>query len=170
MIQIYTGDGKGKTTAALGLSFRAAGHNLRVKFLAFLKDGDSGEFFMSESVPNIEMYCFKTTVPGFFWNMSEEEKKQLKIESEKGFSYAEKCIENCDVLVLDEIAGCISNGLISKNQVLSFLKKYGTKAEIILTGRDFPNEIVAVADYVSEVKEIKHPFHDGVLSRKGIEF
>lgn len=172
MVHIYTGDGKGKTTAALGLSFRAAGRGRKTVFLEFLKDGNSGEVLLAKSVPNIEIRCFQTSVGGFFWNMTETEREKLKTETRAGFSYAEQCAKNglCDVLVLDEIAGCIANGLILENDVLSFLKAHGQNIEIVLTGRDFSYEILSAADYVSEIRAVKHPYEMGTAPREGIEF
>lgn len=172
MVHIYTGNGKGKTTAALGLSFRAAGHGLNVTFLEFLKDGSSGEVLLARSVPHIEVLCFQTTVSGFFWNMTESEKGKLKAETQKGFSYAADCASkhSCDLLVLDEIAGCTENGLIAEGEVLSLIKTYGEKMEIVLTGRSFSNLMLSAADYVSEIRGVKHPYDVGVSPREGIEF
>lgn len=172
MVHIYTGDGKGKTTAALGLSFRAAGRGLRVAFLEFLKDGNSGEVLLAKSVPNMNIRCFQTTVNGFFWNMTEPEREELKAETQAGFAFAANCAANrlCDMLVLDEIAGCIANGILSENDVLALLKNYGKTLEIVLTGRDFSQEMRLVADYVSEIQAVKHPFDTGTAPREGIEF
>ena len=172
MVHIYTGAGKGKTTAALGLSFRAAGRGRKVLFLEFLKDGNSGEVLLAKSVPNIDIRCFQTTVGGFFWNMTEAEKEKLITESQTGFSYAVQCAENglCHMLVLDEIAGCIANGLILEDDVLRFLKAYGQSTEIVLTGRDFSEALLSAADYVSEIHAVKHPFETGIPPREGIEF
>ena len=172
MVHIYTGDGKGKTTAALGLSFRAAGRGRRTVFLEFLKNGNSGEVLLAKSVTNIEIRCFQTSVDGFFWNMTETEREKLKTETQAGFSYAKQCVQNglCDMLVLDEIAGCIANGLILENDVLSLLNAHGQSIEIVLTGRDFSNEILSAADYVSEIRAVKHPYETGTAPREGIEF
>ena len=172
MVHIYTGEGKGKTTAALGLSFRAAGRGLRVVFLEFLKDGNSGEVLLAKSVPNINIRCFQTTVNGFFWNLTEPEQEELKAETQEGFEFAASCAANrlCDLLVLDEVAGCIANGLLSEPDVLAFLKNYGNTLEIVLTGRDFSNKMRSAADYVSEIRAVKHPYETGMAPREGIEF
>lgn len=172
MVHIYTGNGKGKTTAALGLAFRAAGRGLKTEFLSFLKDGNSGEALLSGDVPNINVQCFQTSVKGFFWDMTEPEKIRLKTETQRGFLRGMQCAKNklCDVLVLDEIAGCLTNGLLEEKDVAEFLRVYGQEIEIVLTGRDFPESLIAAADYVSEIQAVKHPYETGSRARIGIEF
>lgn len=172
MVHIYTGDGKGKTTAALGLCFRAAGHGRKILFFEFLKDGSSGEVSAAESVPGFEICCVQTTVCGFYWNMTEQEREKLKAETQAGFSAAISCAlkRQCDVLVLDEVAGCMTNGLLLPSDVLAFLETYGKKMEIVLTGRDFPDTVLSAADYVSHIHAVKHPFEMGMPPREGIEF
>lgn len=172
MIHVYTGDGKGKTTAAMGLAFRAAGHGMKTLFLSFLKDGASGEVRAAEKSDCITVRCCQTTVQGFFCDLTEEERRRLKTETQKGFLYAMQYLtgKKCDVLVLDELAGAMTNGLLEEKDVIEFLTMYGRETEIVLTGRNFPESVLALADYVSEIKEIKHPYQTGAMPRKGIEF
>ena len=172
MIHIYTGDGKGKTTAALGLALRAAGRGLKTEFLSFLKDGNSGEVSLCKSISGINVQCFQTTVKGFFPQMTEPEKIRLKKETQKGFLFAMQCAKDkcCDLLVLDEIAGCLKNRLLEEKDVTDFLRVYGKEIEIVLTGRDFPDAILNIADYISEINARKHPFDVGEKARIGIEF
>ena len=172
MIHIYTGNGKGKTSAALGLAFRSAGHGLKTVFLSFLKDGTSGEVRAAEKMDFIHMRCCQTMVQGFFWNMTEAERAKLKTETQKGFLFGMQCAQGnrCDMLVLDELGGALSNGLLLESDVLDFLNAFGQKMEIVLTGRNFPEAVLSVADYISEIHEIKHPYQNGGAARKGIEF
>lgn len=172
MIHIYTGNGKGKTSAAFGLAFRASGHGMKTVALSFLKDGCSGEIKAAEQSEHIFVRCFQTTVQGFFWNMTESEKMKLKTETQKGFMFGLQCAarKNCDILVLDEVAGTIANGLLSEQDVKTFLVEYGQKMEIVMTGRDFPKSLLELADYVSDLRQVKHPYQKGIPPRKGIEF
>lgn len=169
MIHIYTGDGKGKTTAAVGLAVRYAGNGKKVEFFQFLKDGTSCENACLNKL-NIKVTpCQRTK--GFFWEMNEEEKKKLKEETCLGFECAEKlCETDCDMIILDEILGAVENGLIGTECLLKFLKTYGEKKEIVLTGRNLPAQIEKIADYVSHITGVKHPYEQGKTATKGIEF
>jgi len=172
MLHIYTGDGKGKTTAALGLCLRASGRGRKIAFFQFLKDGNSGENFVSQKLDNFKILCFQTETKGFFWNMTEEEKSSLKKETEKGFLCALEFLKEnlCDVLVLDEISGCIKNGLISEEAFLELVCAYKEKCEIVLTGREFSEKLIEEADYCSSISEVKHPYQKGIGAKEGIEF
>lgn len=172
MVHIYCGNGKGKTTAALGLSVRCAGCGKNIAFVQFLKNSKSGEICSLKSIENITVRCFQETVSGFFFSMSEEEKNALKSETEKGFEFVKSVLESqdFDMVVLDEIGGTIENGLLKEVEVLNLIKNFGQKTEMVLTGRKFPQSIVETADYVSEICEIKHPYNKGIKPREGIEY
>ena len=172
MIHVYTGDGKGKTTAAVGLALRGAGHGLKTVFLSFLKEGTSGEVCAAASMGHLDIKCYQTTVHGFFCNLTPEEKIRLKTETQKGFLFAMQCAKekSCHTLVLDEIAGALTNGLLSEQDVLAYLSAYGKDMEIVLTGRNFPESILDMADYISEIHAKKHPYENDTPARKGIEF
>lgn len=171
LVQVYTGDGKGKTTAAAGLVLRAAGRGLKVIFIQFLKNSDSGEVLLFEkSIPEIQVKRF-CSQKKFIWNMNDDEREVLRKETRKGFSEALSiAIEgNCDILVLDEIFGAHKNQFISVDEILNMIKAKAERIEIVLTGRDAPSEIIKVSDLVTEMKNIKHPFERGIKSRDGIE-
>jgi len=170
-IHCYTGDGKGKTTAAVGLAVRAAGNGLRVLFAQFLKDGSSGEISVLSEIPGIT--CFPCTRHfGFFFNMTEEEKKEAvgvyRAYFAETVSRAGK--EKYDLLVLDELLAAYRLDILDHETVLSFLRTKPDDLEIVLTGRDAPEEITALCDYVTECRKVKHPYDGGTAARKGIEY
>ena len=165
-IQIYTGNGKGKTTAALGLALRAAGAGLKVFIGQFLKKQSSEQEALKrfEDLIKIETYGG----PKFIKTPSVEDKKR----AEKGFKV---CMDNInsgkyDVVILDEINVAIHLGLLNLEQVLVLLKKRLKGVEIILTGRYAPQKLIEIADLVTEMREVKHYYHKGIKARKGIEF
>lgn len=171
-IQVYTGDGKGKTTAAIGQGVRAAGNELKVYMVQFLKGSETGELKSIEKLaPYFKIFRFEKK-RGFFWTLSDEEKAELKKEIEEAFEFCKKVLKDkeCDVLILDEIMGVLHNKLLSIEEVVKFLKSKPEDMEIILTGRNVPGEILEIADLVTEMKEIKHYFEKGVPARRGIEF
>ncbi len=172
MVHIYCGNGKGKTTAALGLCIRCVGSGKNVTFVQFLKNSKGSEICFLKNIENITIRCFQETVNGFFFSMSDEDKKALKAETEKGFEYVQSILKSgeSDMVILDEIGGAIENGLISEDDVLEIIKNFGVKTEIVLTGRKFPENIIKFSDYVSEICEIKHPYTKGIMPRKGIEY
>ncbi|WP_300347238.1 cob(I)yrinic acid a,c-diamide adenosyltransferase [Clostridium sp.] len=170
-VQVYTGNGKGKTTAAMGLAFRAAGDGMEVKIVQFLKSWKTGELEAASKFPNLEIYRFEK-VKGFTWELNEEELSQLKKEVRGAFDFVKKLIENreCDILILDEIMAAISTGFIECNEVLDLINSKPIDMELILTGRNVPDKILERADLVTEMKEIKHYYKKGVNAREGIEF
>lgn len=171
LIHIYCGDGKGKTTAAMGLGMRASGNNLKVLLTQFLKSNKTGELKSIEKLK--EYYHFAPGVPvnKFSWNMTEEEKENAKVEHTKRFNEITKkaVLENYDLLILDELIGTVNLDFVPLDLVLDFLKNKPKGLEVVMTGRDPKEELVNIADYVSEIKAIKHPFKKGIPSRKGIE-
>ncbi len=167
MIHIYTGDGKGKTTAACGLALRSAGCGKNVLVVQFLKDGTSGEICAFENFKNIAVMAAKTK--GFLWDMTVAEKQETKAAHEKLFDTAVQKAAEFDVVIFDEILGAISAGMIDETAVLDFLKTNPT-SEIVLTGRGASERLIELADYVSEIKCIKHPMEKGTPARKGIEY
>ncbi|MBB6214610.1 cob(I)alamin adenosyltransferase [Anaerosolibacter carboniphilus] len=171
LVHIYTGDGKGKTTAALGQALRTVGCGYRVFMVQFLKGGDSGELHSAEKLkPDFQIFRFDTAKK-FFWTLNDEEKKEVKRNIDKAFAFVEEVIqkESCDLLILDEIMGVLSNKLLTVQQVCNLIEGKPKHMELILTGRNVPQEIVELADYVSEMKMIKHPFQKGIGAREGIE-
>lgn len=164
MIHVYVGDGKGKTTASVGLSVRAAGHGFKVLFMQFLKDDSSGEIEMLRSIPGVEVVHCPINY-GFTFQMTEEQKRETAEEYDR---MLDKAVASDSVLiVLDEAIHALNAGMIEKERLERVLDK---DCEIVLTGRDAPEWIIGRADYVSDVRKIKHPYDNGVQARVGIEF
>ncbi|KAA0258978.1 cob(I)yrinic acid a,c-diamide adenosyltransferase [Deferribacter autotrophicus] len=165
-IQVYTGNGKGKTTAAIGLSIRAAGAGLRVFFAQFLKTAEYNEHNILRQIENIEV---KTYGRGCLIRGKPEE-IDYRLAS-AGFNEVKRIIESAqyDLVVLDEINVVVYYGLIETELVLSLIRNKPENVELVLTGRYAPKEFIDNADLVTEFKEVKHYFHQGILAREGIE-
>jgi len=171
LIQVYTGNGKGKTTAALGQGLRACGRGLKVCMVQFLKSGDTGELHSVEKLkPLFEIYRFERE-RGFFWTLSAEEKQELKKDIDKGFEFIRSVVteKKCDILIIDELLGVLGNKLLAVDEVMELLKSKPDTMEVIITGRNVPDEIAELADLVTEMREVKHYFNKGVPAREGIE-
>ena len=181
LVQVYTGQGKGKTTAALGTAFRAVGHGLRVCVVQFLKAGwESGERLAAKRLaPELVIRAFGATQWGDrskasagapWWELppSEEDRSQAREAME--FARGAVAGGEWDIVVLDEVFGALAHGLISLDEVLGLIRTKPTEVELILTGRDAPPEVIEAADLVTEMAEVKHPFRRGVNARKGIEY
>ncbi len=170
LIHIYCGDGKGKTTAAIGLTVRCSGHGNRVLFVQFLKSRPTGELKSLALLPNIEIMRGKETKK-FTFQMNDEEKAEVKREHLQLFAKVkEKCVaEHIDLLILDEVIGACNTGVFDINALLDFLKHKPAELEVVMTGRNPASELVELADYVSEVCKRKHPFTRGIPARTGIE-
>ena len=170
LIHVYTGDGKGKTTASVGLGMRAAGRDFKVVMVQFLKSSDTGELKVIEKLDNFEVHRFERP-RGFFWTLNDKEKLELQEDIDKAIQFVKDRLESgdCDLLILDEVMGSIKNKLIDVDKLVSMLKNRKPHMEVVLTGRNVPAEIVEIADYVSEINPIKHPFEKGIPARRGIE-
>ncbi len=169
MIHIYCGDGKGKTTAALGLICRHVGTGGKAVLAQFLKSLPTGELVTLEklSVP-----VYRNELPhGFFPNMNDEMKSRVRMMHDQTLAEVTHLARSnsCTLLVLDELCAALSLGLIDREAVLSLLDDHG-KAELVITGRDPEEALTSRADYITEMKLVKHPYEKGVLARKGIEF
>lgn len=168
-IHIYCGDGKGKTTAATGLAVRAAGAGKRVVFTQFFKDGSSSEIKILSNVENIRlMHC--KTVRGFWSRMDASQRKQAGEDYTKLFTDVMVAAKDCDVLILDEMISACNHGAVPEFQVADFLRTKPENLEVVLTGRNPSQVLLNFADYVTEMRKVKHPFDQGVMARKGIEF
>lgn len=167
LIQIYTGDGKGKTTAALGQAMRAAGQGLKVIMVQFVKgDPNSGEHLFLKKYPSFEI------VQPNKGNCFAQPREELKAAVDKARELANKYLTdgNYDVVILDEIFVAVNMGLMSVGELSELIDKKPEKTELVLTGRNAPPEIVRRADLVTEMLMIKHPYIDGVEARRGIEY
>jgi len=167
-IHVYTGPGKGKTTAALGLGLRAAGAGLKVHMLQFMKGRRYSELDAIENIPG-----FTISQHGRDEFVSKENPEQIDIDlAQQGFAYAKEIIkkEKYDLVILDEINVAVDFNLIDVDDVLEIVEGKPEKLELVLTGRYAHPKITRIADYVTEMLEIKHPYQPGVEARKGIDF
>ncbi|MDD5017328.1 MAG: cob(I)yrinic acid a,c-diamide adenosyltransferase [Eubacteriales bacterium] len=167
-VQVYTGNGKGKTTAAIGLAMRAAGRGLAVKIVQFLKGRDTGEMFMIEKIDNIELKrvsdCKK-----FFRDLSDQERSAMRQHVADILPVIESWLGSADLVILDESMAAVSVGILKLDELMHIINNRGG-TEIVLTGRDAPAEIIGIADLVTEMRDVKHYLQDGVMARKGIEY
>lgn len=169
LIMVNTGPGKGKTTAALGLALRAIGHHHRVKIIQFMKgDPFFGEMLIRERLPelDIEQYGLDR-----FVDPKNPEPEQIQ-RAQAGLEAARAAIASGDfnVVILDEVNVAMSFGLVSTDAVVEMLRAKPKHVEVILTGRDVPQAIVDIADYVNQITDLKHPYQKNIPARVGIEF
>ena len=167
-IHVYTGNGKGKTTAAIGLGIRAIGEGLTVIMIQFMKGRRYSELDALEGIKNFTVVQF-----GRDEFVSKEKPEQIDIDlAQKGLAYAKDVIQKgeYDLVILDEINVAVDFHLIAVKDVTDLLENKPVPLELVLTGRYASPEIVKYADIVSEILEIKHPYQKGVLSRKGIDW
>lgn len=169
MIHIYCGDGKGKTTAATGLAVRACGAGKRVIFAQFFKDGSSSEIAVLRVLPNVSTLHART-VRGFWRRMNEAERAQARADYTCLFYDACAQAGNAELLVFDEIISACNHGAVPLDALVDFLRRAPDTLEIVLTGRDPAPELLALADYVTEMCKRAHPYDRGIPARKGIEF
>ncbi len=170
LVHIYCGDGKGKTTTGMGLCIRAAGYGMKVLVYQFMKDNSTSERKILALSDRI------TLLPGlpqekFSFQMSPQEKEERKAYYEKQFSRAVSMAaeENYGLVFFDEIIYTIQAGLLDEQLVLDFLRNKPAGLEVILTGQGPSPALIEAADYVSEIRKIKHPFDQGIPARAGIE-
>ena len=168
-VHIYCGDGKGKTTAALGLALRCAGSGRRVLLLQFFKDGRSSEFTALEHVPRIEVVP-QTRSFGFSWTLSEEEKGEARAYYSGLLEEAFRRAGDFDLLVLDEAMSACTTGMVEEGRLLELLEGRPEGLEVVMTGRNPSAALAERADYLTEMKLVKHPFQRGVSAREGIEY
>lgn len=173
-IQVYTGDGKGKTTASLGLAMRALGRCWKVLIIMFTKGGnDYGELnsfreLSPEISNNLKIVQAGLDRIVYRKNQNEEDAKEIK----KGWELAKKVIQNheCQLLILDEINIAIDLGILDEDEVINVLKNKPDEMEIVLTGRNAHPKIIEIAHLVSKIEPVKHYWNKGIAARKGIEY
>ena len=168
LIHVYFGDGKGKTTSATGLAVRAAGSDNKVLINRYLKNPDSGELNILNKIENIDITGSEEDF-GFSFNMTEKEKKKASEFFTNQLITAFADAAKYDLLILDEINVAVSLGYIDEELLIKLLTQKPTHLEVVLTGRNPTEKILSMADYASEIKEIKHPYKKGVPARTGIE-
>lgn len=170
LIHIYCGEGKGKTTAAMGLITRALGHAYRVLLVQFLKNGKSGELASLRQLPGIQILAGQVTK--FSIAMTDQEKAATRTLHLDYFHTATCLVRqnDIDLLVLDEILGAIESGMMTEEELVSFLDNKPAGLEVVLTGRIASERLMSRADYISQIACVRHPYQRGILAREGIEY
>lgn len=171
MIQLYTGDGKGKTTAAIGQAARAAGRDWRVYFAQFMKGNDTGELYSLRELSNVTVLRSEKNF-GFYSAMSEADKRELTgihnaVLDKLLRAAGDGC---CDLIILDEVTYPVNWGLLDREKLEKLLAYAGEDVEIVMTGRNAADFLQERADYITEMKCIRHPYEKGISARRGIEF
>jgi cob(I)alamin adenosyltransferase len=168
LIIVNTGNGKGKTTAALGVAMRACGYGMKVCMLQFFK----GKWKYGElrSAPKLGTFEIRPMGHGFTWESKDIEIDKRMVREAWSAASAEILSGKYDLVILDEINYALSYGFLPVQDVVDFLKKKPPMLHVILTGRDAKPEVIDIADMVTEMREIKHPFGEGIVAQKGIEF
>ena len=189
LVQVYTGDGKGKTTAALGLGLRASGHGLKVEMIQYMKGSTySGELYAIERLPNFNISQFGKSCPyaaGIKQGLmgcqgcgecflGEERKDEATHQRfvDLAFEHSKDILkgEAADLVILDEINNALRYDLLAIEQVEELIELKSDTTELIFTGRGMPERIIELADLVTNMEAVKHPFEQGVSSRWGIEY
>ncbi len=168
IVQIYTGNGKGKTTAAVGQAVRAAGRGLRCHVIHFMKGGGvSGEDIALNAIEGITVTSLGKNLLGTQPPSAPEVRDSLKPALDEAMKAVD---DQFDLVVLDEIIMACSSGLVTEHEIMQIIDMKSDATELILTGRGASDNLIETADLVTEMQEVKHPFRDGRQARKGIEF
>jgi cob(I)alamin adenosyltransferase len=167
LVHVYTGEGKGKTSTGMGLLVRTLGRGLKVKIIQLFKRDTGEQFFFENS--GVEYLQFKPLHP-YFKSYDENELISLRKEFLEFWNEAVKNLEMFDVVLIDELGPGINWKVIPEELALEFIENKPQNTELILTGRNMPQSVIEKADYVSEIKKIKHPYDKGILAREGIEY
>jgi cob(I)alamin adenosyltransferase len=169
LIQVYTGEGKGKTTAALGLALRAAGQGCRVYIIQFLKARDTGELHaVPRLAPQVRIEQFG--IPEFSRAGMVSPAAQQAVDS--GVEEARRATRggDYDLVILDEALAALALHAVSLDTILDLMRRKAPQVELVLTGRGAPDEVVAEADLVTYMQEVKHPYRRGIPARRGIDY
>lgn len=170
LVHVYTGDGKGKTSAALGLVLRALGWGKKIAVIQFIKGySEIGEMKFAQNCINMDFVQISHTEK---LSISEKDVTDRKKDAEKALETAREMIFSgiYDLAVLDEICGAIHYNLVERDDVLKIISGRPEKTELVLTGSFADKKIIETADYVTEMKKIKHPYDKGVMARKGVDY
>ncbi len=170
LIHLYYGDGKGKTTCAMGLALRAAGRGMPVVVAQFLKSENSGERMALRSLPSVTLLPLPQRVK-FTFRMTPEERREEAVASARRLEEA-FCLANANpgLLVLDEVNVALSAGMLEEAQLLTLLGERNPALEVVLTGRNPSEVLLNLADYATELRKHSHPYDKGVAAREGIEY
>ena len=169
LIHLYCGEGKGKTTAAVGLAVRASGAGKQVFFTQFFKDGSSSEVKRLRELPGVKT-MHAQTVKGFYRSMTPEQRAKAREDYTALFRQVTAASEKADLLILDEIVSACNRGVVPEALVTDFLRSKPSGLEVVLTGRNPAPALLELADYITEMRKQRHPFDRGIPARKGIEF
>lgn len=171
MLHIYHGEGKGKTTAAMGLALRAAGRGQKVVIAQFLKGSDSGERYALAILPTVTLLPVPDRVK-FSFRMNEEERQEASERFEGLCRTCEEAMSRGEVqmVILDEACAAVTSGLLPLERLLALLDNVPEEVEVVVTGRNPALELLERADYITEMKLTRHPYQKGIRARKGIEF
>ena len=169
LIQVYTGNGKGKTTAALGLALRAAGRELKVCMIQFMKGG--GPYGEHLAAPRLAPFLTIIQTGREGWVNRDNPDPEDRRLAREALEMADKALSSgeYDVVILDEVNGAVGFGLVTVDEVLALMGRKPADVELVLTGRNADERIIAAADLVTEMREIKHYYRKGIPSRTGIE-
>ena len=172
MTHVYYGDGKGKTTAALGLALRASGCGKKVVIVQFLKDWKCGELEALAHLPEITVLTRKGAGGGFVKDMTDETKAGLTAKHNENLRHALRLHEegHCDLLVLDEAIDAYQLGVLDQELLINLLEKKPDSLELVVTGHLPDEQFLKHADYITQMMKHKHPYDVGILARRGIEF
>jgi cob(I)alamin adenosyltransferase len=173
LVHIYTGDGKGKTTASLGLAMRAAGMGFKVLIVQFFKEdkAPSGEKeFLRGIDSGIELIRANCRHPIFTGDKTDRAKVAASIADTFELAKEKVAEGGLGLIVFDEILAAVNGGWLASVELLKFIEGRPKGLEVVMTGRAAPVELVKAADYVTEMLNIKHPYDEGVAARKGIDF
>ncbi|MFW6238394.1 MAG: cob(I)yrinic acid a,c-diamide adenosyltransferase [Halanaerobiales bacterium] len=188
LVQVYTGEGKGKTTSALGLGLRAVGHGFKVTMVQYLKGNTfTGELYAAERLPGFTIKQFGKGCPyaamikeGLMecigcgeCSVREGEQSEQQEFVNLAYQYSKEILREgeTDIVILDEINNALRFELLTVEQVQKLIELKGEHTELILTGREIPREIIELADLVTEMKAVKHPYKEqGIRSRRGVEY
>lgn len=171
LLHVYTGNGKGKTTAAMGLAVRAVGHGHKVLIAQFMKDGQSGELTALRMLPGITIHDSKP-MNHFTYQMTEEELQEERVRqtAELATIAAEIKTLQPQLIILDELAVAMQYNLVPQDAAMELVETALASGETVVTGRGAPERLMDRADYVSRIDAVKHPFDEGIPARKGVEW
>jgi cob(I)alamin adenosyltransferase len=169
LLQVYTGSGKGKTTAALGLTLRAWGRGLRVCIIQFMKVGeDYGEIIAVRKLPGVDLFQFGREA---LFYKGEHTPEDVRLAREGLGKLTEVLTDgHYDIVIVDEINVVVNFGLLTVEEVLKVIRSRRNGVEVVLTGRNAPVEFIEEADLVTERVGVKHPYDSGVMARPGVEY